>query len=209
MFEENTLATEEEVLSFVNENGLATLFPVRGLSFPNLYQAIAGKNREEKLQKTWLWADNLSERRKVHYGKFVRKQCTLISLEMLPHFYRIFGKRKLGKTARHILKFLERNGATSTTLLKKNLNLTGKPNRSKFTKAIDELQRTFSVTIVRRERIPRMTYTYDLMERWMPDLIEAALGISEATAIERIRAKLLDSRIFMRQGDAEAFLKNL
>jgi hypothetical protein len=76
----------------------------------------------------WQWADNLAEK-KIHYGKFVRKQVTLISLEMFPYLYKLYGKRKLSETAQEILEFLKQKGAISTTLLKKNLNLMGKQEK--------------------------------------------------------------------------------
>ena len=197
MFEENALTTEEEALKFINKYGFVTLFPIRGFSFPNLYQATAGKDKEERFEKAWRWSDNLSEKKKIHYGKLVRKQSTLISLEMLPYFYKLYGKRKLSETAQKILEFLKQRGATSTTLLKKNLNLMGKAKKYEFTKAMDELQMTFSVAIVGREESPRMTYSYDLIEQWMPrDLMEKALNVSETTARGRIKAKLLENKVF-------------
>lgn len=196
MFEENALTTEEEALKFINKYGLVTLFPIRGFSFPNLYQATAGKDKEERFEKAWRWSDNLSEKKKIHYGKLVRKQSTLISLEMFPYFYKLYGKRRLSETAQKILEFLKQRGATSTTLLKKNLNLIGKAKKYEFTKAMDELQMTFSVAIVGREETPRMTYSYDLIERWIPkDLMEKAHNVSETTAKERIKAKLLEKSV--------------
>jgi len=210
MFEENTLTTEEEALKFINKYGLVTLFPIKGFSFPNLYQATAGTDREEKFQKAWQWADNLAENKRIHYGKLVRKQVALISLEMFPYVYKLYGKRKLSETAQKILDFLRKKGTTSTTLLRKNLNLMGKERKHDFTKAMDELQATFSVAIVGREESPKMTYSYDLMERWMPqDFIEKAFNISATTAKERIKAKLLENEVFSKQEDAETFLKKL
>ena len=210
MFEENTLTSEEEALRFINKYGLVTLFPIRGFSFPNLYQATAGKDKEEKFQKAWRWADNLAEKKKIHYGKLVRKQVTLISLKMFLYVYKLYGKRQLSETAQKILAFLKQKGAMSTTLLKKNLNLMGKAKKYEFTKAMDELQVTFSVAIVGREETPRMTYSYDLIERWMPkDLMEKALNLSETTAKERIKAKLLENRVLLKHEDAETFLKKL
>lgn len=198
MFEENTLTTEEKALDFINKYGVITLFPIRGFSLPNLYQATAGKNREEKFQKAWQWADDFSERKQIHYGKLVRKQVTLISLEMFPYFYKLYGKHGLSKTAQDILDFLKQRGVTSTTLLKKNLDLVGKAKKQEFIKAIDELQAKFSVAIVSREKSPKMTYSYDLIERWMPkDLMEKADSISEITAKERIEVKLLENRVFL------------
>ncbi len=207
MFGENTVTTEEEALGFVNKYGVVTLFPIRGWRFPNLYQAVAGRHKAEKHSKMWLWADGLSEKKRIHYGKLVRNQSTLLSLEMFPDFYRIYGRRKVGDTAQKILEFLKRHGATSTTVLKRHLNLTGKANRSKFAKAIDELQATFSVAIVAREKAPRMTHSYDLMERWMPELVEAALHSTEVLARERITTKLLENNVFDKREHVETFLK--
>jgi len=210
MFEENTLTTEEEAFTFINKYGFVALFPIKGFSFPNLYQVTAGRNKEEKFEKTWQWADNLSEKKKIHYGKLVRKQVTLISLEMFPYFYKLYGKRKLSKTAQKILDFLRQNRATSTTLLKKSLNLMGKVKKYEFMKAMDELQVTFSVAIVGREKSPKMTYSYDLIERWMPtELLKKAEDTNERTAKERIKAKLLENKVFSKHEDAETFLEKL
>jgi len=210
MFEENTLTTEEEALKFINKYGLVTLFPIKGFSFPNLYQATSGKDKEEKFQKAWQWADNLAAKKKIHYGKLVHKQVTLISLDTFPYVYKLCGKRKLSETAQKIIELLRKKGATSTTLLRKNLDLMGKERKSEFTKAMDELQVTFSIGIVGREESPKMTYSYDLLERWMPqDLIEKAPNISETTAKERIKAKLLENKVFSKHEDAETFLKKL
>lgn len=210
VFEDSTLVTEEEALNFVNRYGFVTLFPIRGFSFPNLYQATVGKERDEKFQRAWQWADNLSEKKRIHYGKLVHKQVTLISLEMFPYFYKLFRKRMLSEKAQDILDFLKKRGATSTTLLKRNLNLSGKEKKGEFMKAMDELQMTFYVAVVNREESPKMTYSYDLIERWMPkDLIEKANSISETAARERIKAKLLEDKIFFKHEDAETFLKKL
>ncbi|MFQ6064961.1 MAG: hypothetical protein ACE5L6_05740 [Candidatus Bathyarchaeia archaeon] len=105
----------------------------------------------------------------------MRKQVTLIALELFPYLYRLYGERKLSETAQRILEFLEQKGARATTSLKKNLNFMRKAKKYEFTKAMDELQATFSVAIVSRQETPRMTYSYDLMGRWMPeDLMEKA-----------------------------------
>ncbi len=210
MFGKNTLTTKEEALGFINKFGLVTLFPIKGSTFPNLYHATAGKDKEEKFEKAWQWADNLAEQKKIHYGKLVRKQVTLISLEMFPYFYRLRGKRELGKTAQIILAFLKQRGATSTTVLRNDLNLAGKAKKYEFLKAIDELQMAFSVAIVGREESRRMTYSYDLIERWMPkELLNKAEDASEKAAKERIKAKLLEGGVFSKPEDAETFLTKL
>lgn len=102
------MTTRQEALRFINRYGIVTLFPIRGLSFPNLYEATFGKSKEERFQRAWEWADYLSEKKKIHYGKLVRGQVTLISLEMFPHFYGIRRECKLSKSAQNILGFLRK-----------------------------------------------------------------------------------------------------
>ena len=126
------MTTLEEALRFVNKYGIVTLFPIRGLSFPNLYQATFGKSKEERFQRAWGWTDCLSEKKKIHYGKLVRGQVTLISLEMFPYFYGIRRECKLSKSAQKILGFLRKKGATSTPLLRENLNFTGKAKKKRI-----------------------------------------------------------------------------
>jgi hypothetical protein len=75
---------------------------------------------------------------------------------------------------------------------------------------MDELQATFSVTVVCREKSPKMTYSYDLTERWMPtELLKKAEDINERIAKERVKAKLLENKVFSKQEEAETFLKKL
>lgn len=207
MMDENTVNTEEEALHFTNKYGFVTLFPLRKVIFPNLYQAVAGKGREEKFDKTWSWADNLAMKKQIHYGKFVRKQVTLISLAMFPHFYKLYKRNEFPEIPQRILEHLHKQGATTTTDLRKKLELTGRENKSKFTAAMDELQLGFAIAIVNRGAPPRMTYTWDLLERWMPrDVLRQANALKASVCRERIVAKLLNNKLISKQEDAEKLL---
>lgn len=204
MTDENTVDTEEEALSFINKYGFVTLFPLRKIVFPNLYQATAGKNREEKFERAWKWADDLATMKRIHYGKFLHKQVTLISLDMLPYFYKLYKRKEFTTVPRRILEYLRKHGATSTTDLRKELDLLGRENRSKFAGAMDELQLGFAVAIVDRGPPPKMTYTWNLLERWMPDnVLKKAQALNESVCRERIVAKLLKNRLISKREDAE------
>jgi len=204
---DNTLNTEEEALNFINKHGCVTLFPIKGLTFPSLYRAASGKDREEKFTKTWTWADHMAQEKKIYYGKLVRKQVTLVSLEMFPHFYRLYRRSEFSGTPQKILEFLKRHGATSTTDLRKGLNLMGRENNKEFTKAMDELQLAFAVAVVDREESPKMTYTWNLLERWMPqELLRKAEVLSEESAKEKISARLVENKIILRAEEADRLL---
>lgn len=209
MFEEDTITTMEEALNLINKYGAVTLFPIRKLAFPSLYRATKG-NRQEKFDDAWAWADKLSENKQIHYGKLIRKQVTLVSLEIFPYFYKIYNQTPLNEDAKKIRNFLEKHGTTSTSDLRKNLNFAGKENKQRFVNAIDQLQIAFAIAIVGREKPPKMTHIYDLMERWMPkQLIENAQKIETNTAKEKIVKKLLENKVIANPSEARVFLGKL
>jgi len=204
--EENKLTTEKEALNYINKYGFVTLFPIKGIVFPSLYQAAKG-DREQKFNNTWKWADNLAQKKLIHYGKLIRKQVTLISLEMFPYFYKVYRGSKFSGTPRKILEFLKRHGPASTTSLRKELNLMGKAKKGEFTKAMDELQLAFAIAIVDREVLPKMTYTWDILERWMPEeLLMKAEAMSAPTAKEKIIDKLMESKLIATRGETSKLL---
>jgi hypothetical protein len=209
MFEEDTLTTMEEARDFINKYGAVTLFPIRKLAFPSLYRATKG-NRQEKFDNAWAWADRLGESKQVHYGKLIRKQVTLVSLEMFPYFYKIYSQTPLSEDAKKIYDFIKNRGATTTSGLRKNLNFAGKENKGRFVNAIDQLQTAFAIAIVGREKPPKMTHIYDLMDRWMPkQLIENAHKAETSTAKEKIVKKLLENRVVTGPSEARVYLGRL
>jgi len=200
--------TEAEALSFIQKHGFVTLFPVRGIIFPSLYGSTAGESKEEKFQKAWNCADNLAQQKRIYYGKLVQGQVTLISLEIFPYIYKLQHSRKeIGETAKKMLDLLRRQGATSTTSLRKQLNLMGRDRKNIFTKALNQLQLDFAITVVSREKSPKMTYTWDLVERWIPrDLIDRANKTSLDLAKEKVVSKLMENAVITKQEQADKLL---
>jgi len=205
---EPTVNSKEEALKFINKYGFVTLFPIKGKNFPNLYQATKG-NREEKFSKAWEWADELSvKQRQIYYGKLIHGQVTLISMEMLPYFYKLYRKDEFGGTPHKILAFIKQNGATSTEDLRKKLGLTGKDKKNEFLKAIDTLQMSFAITVVKKGEPPRHTHTWHIMENWMPEeLVRKTESVSEKVAKTEIVTKMLENHVISKPEDAETFLK--
>lgn len=101
---EDVLDSRKEALEFINKYGVVTLFPIKGTSFPSLYRATKG-NRQEKFDKAWGWADDLAMEKLIHYGKLVRKQVSLVSLEVFPSFYKLCRKKGLSDLAKKYLTF--------------------------------------------------------------------------------------------------------
>lgn len=146
-------------------------------------------------------------KKQIHYGKFVGKQVTLISLGIFPYFYKLYKRKEFNEIPQRILEYLQNQGAMKTTDLRKKLELAGRENKSKFTAAMDDLQLGFAIAIVNRGAPPRMTYTWDLLERWMPkNILRKANALKESVCRERIVAKLLNNKLISKQEEAEKLL---
>ncbi len=207
MRETNTIASKEKALALINHYGMVTLFPIKATSFPNLYQAIKG-TREIKLTRTWMWSDQLAQDKHIHYGKLIRKQVTLLSLALFPAFFRLARERPLSTTAQRLLTYLRDHGKTSTTTLRKHLGFHTKAQKPAFLRAITELQTALAIAIVERGPPPRHTYTYDLMERWMPQhLLKKARSLPLEAARDKISNQMLNTQIISTPQDAKRFIK--
>jgi len=204
---ESAIDSKAKALDFINKYGFVTLFPIRGKDFPNLYQATKG-NREEKFSNAWEWADQLSvEERRICYGKLIRGQVTLVSMEMLPYFYRLYRSEKSSGTPGKILAFIKENGPTSTTDLRECLGLSGRNKKNEFVKALDALQMTFAITVVSKGKPPRHIHTWDLTEKWIPKkLIRKAKSINKEAAKTKIIETLLENHVVSKAEDAKIFL---
>jgi uncharacterized protein YcaQ len=138
----------------------------------------------------------------------VHTQVTLVSLEMFPYLLSVARERQLSPTAQRMLDHLRQHGQTSTTRLREALDLAGKAQKGEFSRALDELQAAFAIAIVAREKAPKFTYSYDLMERWMPKaLLAKADTITAEAAKQRIVAKLMETSVIASPQGIMQFLR--
>jgi len=67
----------------------------------------------------------------------------------------------------------------------------------------------FAIAIVDREKPPRLTHIYDIMERWMPKrLLDKARHIDKDTAKRIITAKMLENSVIGKAEDARSFFSS-
>src|SRR5512142_3094111 len=84
--------TKDEAVAFVNERGFAYFWPIKEVSLPSLWAAVAGDRpvadaHDDPGHVTWGWKDSLLGKRKWYYAKVLRHKSTLIALDVAPYFY--------------------------------------------------------------------------------------------------------------------------
>ncbi len=192
----------DDIRAFVGETGVCLLFPVRGIEMPNVYQAVAGfakpmttKHDDPHIALTWSTKDEALEKRWWYYGKLVRGKATLVSLDLLPHFYALsenFGDERdylheyeagtLSAEARNIYEALLRHGPLHAIEIKRKANLYGDALKARFDKALTELQMGLKVLPVGVAKAGawRYAFVYEIVSRWFPDLPARAREVTRA-----------------------------
>ena len=123
----------------------------------------------------WTLKDELARRGRVYYGKQRGNRSMFIARRLLPHFNSLFGVPRqkesaaLSTPAQDILKVLRKEWELATGDLRGASGITARPV---FTKAIDELQRTFKVIPGEIVYEPKFTYIWTLAESRFQEELE-------------------------------------
>ena len=202
-----TLRTKEQAVDFVNERGFAYFWPIKDITLPSLWAAVAGERpvpdaHDDPGHVTWGWKDELLPARKWHYAKVLRKKATIIALDVLPYFYALsenygepdqdyLDQYKAGQMthdAKTVFEVLLEKGPLDTQELRRQARMTTKASDSPFNRAIEFLQSDFKVQPVGIAEVGRWKYAfrYELVHRWNPGLAEAARPIRQSQAREKL-----------------------
>lgn len=143
---------------------------------PSLYVAVCGRRdahmprnvqKDPESSLTWTIKDDVMRRGRVYYAKLARGRATFIAPRLIQYFNAVWGtpRRKesesLSADARAVLKVLRREWEMATGDLRE---ASGVADRARFTRAMDELQRTMKVVPGEVVYEPWFTYIWTLAE---------------------------------------------
>lgn len=222
------LRTPLQARSFVRKVGFCLFWPTQGVDLPNLLQAIAGNGRpltagydDPAIGRSWNWKDQALDKRWWYYGKLIRRRATLVSLELLPTFYALsenygdpndylieYQEGRLSAEAKAIFEALLTQGPLDAVRLRSEARLASSSAKSRFDRALVELQAGLKVLPVGVAEAGAWNYAfiYELVERWFPDLPDQARDLATSEARWRILRQLLANLIASERG---ALLRSL
>lgn len=202
--EDRRIQTLPDAVTFIDEVGFAFLWPIKGIEAPNLFHAIAGKERavpmahdDPDLSMCWGWKDQSLGSERWYYGKVLRRKATMIAPRLWGAFYALthnYGDLndymeqvldgKMTHDARLIYEALLHNGPMGTVRLRKTVGLASKEHKSRFEKALVELQTDMKIVPVgiTEEGAWRYSFMIDIAMRRYPELPDEArkYGTGEA-----------------------------
>ncbi|CAN5780405.1 hypothetical protein BH18ACI4_BH18ACI4_18270 [soil metagenome] len=176
---------------------------------PSLYIAVCGRRdafmprnvqKDPESRLAWSIKDDIMRRGRVFYAKLKRGRLTFVARRLLPYFYARWGvpvekeAEFLSDDARSVLRVLRREWEMGT----RDLRLASRiDERSRFNRAIDDLQKTFKVIPSDVIYKPTFSYIWSLAETRFHDELE--LRVSREEALKEIaRAYLSSAGITLR-----------
>ena len=161
---------------FIEEVGFCAAMTDARRPGPSLYIAVCGRRdahmprnvqKDPESSLTWIIKDEVMRRGRVYYAKLAKGRALFIAPRLVAHFNALWGvarKREaelLSPDARAILKVLRREWEMATCDLRESSRVT---ERARFTRAMDELQRTMKVVPSEVVYEPWFTYIWTLAE---------------------------------------------
>ena len=194
---------KEEAVAFVNERGYVYFWPIKEVTLPSLWAAVAGDRpvpdeHDDPGHVTWGWKDELLGARRWYYAKVLRKRATFIGLDAVPYFYALsenygepdkdylpqYEEGRLTLEAKTVYETILNEGPLDTVSLRKLARMTSKASDSPFNRALETLQADFKILPVGIAEAGAWQYAfvYECVHRHYPDLLDQARSIRQAEA---------------------------
>jgi hypothetical protein len=201
------ITAKEEAIAFVNERGYVYFWPIKEVTLPSLWTAVAGDRpvpdeHDDPGHITWGWKDELLGARRCYYAKVLRRRATFISLDTLPCFYALsenygepakdyllqYQEGRLTWEAKTVYETILNEGALDTVSLRRLARMTTRASDSPFNRALETLQADFKILPVGIAQAGAWKYAfvYECVHRHHPDLLDQARPIRQAEARRRL-----------------------
>ncbi len=170
---------------------------------PSLYVAVCGRRdahmprnvqKDPESSLTWVLKDELMRRGRVYYAKLGKNRSTFVAPRLVPHFNALWGVQRrdeskaLSEDARAVLKVLRKEWEMATCDLRQASKMS--TDRARFTRALDELQRTLKVIPQEVLYEPWFTYIWALSEGRFAQ--ELSLKVRREDALREVARTYLD-----------------
>lgn len=199
---ESRVETAAEAEALVESAGFCAAMTDSRRPGASLYVAVCGRRdahmprnvqKDPESSLTWVLKDELMRRGRVYYAKLAKGRSLFVAPRLVAHFYAVWGvprKREaeaLSEDARAVLKVLRREWEMATCDLREASKVT---ERARFTRALDELQRTMKVIPQEVLYEPWFTYIWALGEGRFAE--EFKKKVKREDALKEIARAFLD-----------------
>ncbi|MBX3291660.1 MAG: winged helix DNA-binding domain-containing protein [Acidobacteria bacterium] len=189
--EQIRVKTVEDVEAMVEELGFCLGLTDVRKRMPSVYIAVCGRRdahmprnvqKDEEASAAWVLKDEVIALGRVYYGKIYKGNSMFIAPRLIPVFNSLWGCSKAGepgilsKDAQAVLKILRKEWEMATADLRSETGM----DRTRLTKAIDELQKRMKVVPAEVVYVPKFTYIWTLAEGRFPKELKVKMTREDA-----------------------------
>jgi len=189
---ESRVESAVEAEKFIEAVGFCATMTDARRPGPSLYVAVCGRRdahmprnvqKDPESSLTWILKDEVMRRGRVYYAKLGKNRATFVAPRLVPHFNALWGvsrrdeSKVLSADARAVLKVLRKEWETATCDLRQESKVV---ERARFTRALDELQRTLKVIPQEVLYEPWFTYIWTLSESRFAEELSTKVRREEA-----------------------------
>ena len=206
--------SREEAIAFVNQRGFIFFWPIKDVTLPSLWAAVAGNRpvadaHDDPGHITWGWKDSLLGQRRWYYAKVLRRKSTVISLDVVPYFYALsenygspesdyllqYEQGLMSTEARAVYEALLREGPLHTVALRRAARLDSRDNDYRFNRALLELESDLKVLPIGVAQAGAWRYAFicEIVARHYPDLPDRSRAVSRSEARRKLTELYLRS----------------
>jgi hypothetical protein len=205
------IETVQQAEQMMEDLGFCLTLTDTRTNLPSIYIAVCGRRdahtprnvqKDYECSLAWTLKDEAMRRGKFYYGKLCKARSMFIAPRLIPYFNAVWGvpkskeKEVISEEANKILKVLRKEWEMGTADLRAEAKI---ENRQRFTRAIDELQRTMKVVPLEVLYQPKFTYIWTLPEARFPK--ELSKKIDRATGIREIARAFLQMNGITARGE--------
>ncbi len=199
--------SKEEAIAFVNERGFIHFWPIKEITLPSLWVAVAGDRpvadaHDDPGHVTWGWKDSLLGGHHWYYAKVLRKRATMIAMDIVPFFYALsenygapeedyltlYEQGRMTQEAKWVYEALLTYGPLDTIALREAAHLAKSDSKSRFERALVNLQADFKILPVGVAEVGawRYAFRYNIVAYQYPDIPDQAQTIQEKAAYQKL-----------------------
>ena len=197
--------------SLIEEVGFCAALTDARRGGPSIYVAVCGRRdahmprnvqKDPEASLAWVIKDEVMKRGRVYYSKLAKNRSTFLARRLIPHFNALWGiprkeeANRLSDEARAILKVLRKEWEMATCDLRME---SGVADRTRFTRAMDELQAAMKVIPADVLYEPYFTYIWTLAESRFAE--ELKVKVKRDMALREVARAFLDGAGMTLRGE--------
>ncbi len=189
--------TKKQALGFIRAVGFCYAFTPGPGHLPSLFEVLDTRSDDVRWSWAWEWKEALPTAKRVFYGRVLARKPTFISMEFLPNFFaltgnvggpddyaRLYDEGRLSALARRVFECIASRGPMTTRQVRADVEPNRRGSSPRLGRALAELQNLFLLARIGEvgNNPGNYAYVWDLFERWLPDVVARASGITHREA---------------------------